>query len=321
MAGGPDFRLSNRVYNSLRKFADREERQQQRLHEKKEKSTSDMALDQKTRLILYKLVNGGVLDEINGSISSGKESVVFHGTSPLDSSDPSAGSEEVAIKVFKTTLTEFKNRQQFLHGDRRFEARVGRQSARKLVKLWAEKEYANLTRMARAGLHCPQVILQRKHVLVMSFVGRDGRPAPKLKDLDMSPADWRQCLDDLLADMHTLYNTCRLVHADLSEYNILYAQHKPHIIDVGQAVEPEHPRAKEYLYRDCANVHRFFDKVGCPDLPSAADIFRSVCGLDITPEEQKEYLVSLRGSRAAPKESLTWREEPVCSQHPNRKQT
>lgn len=38
----------------------------------------EQVLDPRTKLILYKLVNNGVLDSVNGSISSGKESVVFH---------------------------------------------------------------------------------------------------------------------------------------------------------------------------------------------------------------------------------------------------
>lgn len=37
-----------------------------------------MAVDQKTRLIMYKLVNSEVLENVNGVISAGKESVVFH---------------------------------------------------------------------------------------------------------------------------------------------------------------------------------------------------------------------------------------------------
>jgi serine/threonine-protein kinase RIO1 len=73
--------------------------------------------------------------------------------------------------LLQTTLTEFKQRQQFLHGDRRFESRVGRQSARKLVKLWAEKESANLMRMARGGVPCPEMVLQHKHVLLLGFIG------------------------------------------------------------------------------------------------------------------------------------------------------
>ena len=36
------------------------------------------AIDPKTTLIMYKLVNSGILEAINGVISAGKESVVFH---------------------------------------------------------------------------------------------------------------------------------------------------------------------------------------------------------------------------------------------------
>ncbi len=38
------------------------------------------AVDPVTRLILYKLVNGGLLESVDGIVSSGKESVVFHAT-------------------------------------------------------------------------------------------------------------------------------------------------------------------------------------------------------------------------------------------------
>lgn len=50
-----------------------------------------------------------------------------------------------------------------------------------MVRLWAEKEMRNLTRMHSAGLPVPQPILLRSHVLMMSFIGKDGWPAPKLK--------------------------------------------------------------------------------------------------------------------------------------------
>lgn len=35
-------------------------------------------MDPRTRLLMFKLVNAGVLEKINGCISTGKESVVFH---------------------------------------------------------------------------------------------------------------------------------------------------------------------------------------------------------------------------------------------------
>ena len=52
--------------------------QAQRLHEKKEHSTSDQVMDTKTRLMLFKMVDNQVLSEINGCVSTGKEACVFH---------------------------------------------------------------------------------------------------------------------------------------------------------------------------------------------------------------------------------------------------
>lgn len=54
--------------------------QAQRLHEKKEHSTTEQALDPKTKLMLFKLVDSGVLAEVNGCISTGKEACVYHAT-------------------------------------------------------------------------------------------------------------------------------------------------------------------------------------------------------------------------------------------------
>ena len=38
----------------------------------------EQVLDPKTRLLLYKLVNTGILEAVNGCISTGKEACVFH---------------------------------------------------------------------------------------------------------------------------------------------------------------------------------------------------------------------------------------------------
>lgn len=50
------------------------------------------------------------------------------------------------------------------------------------------------------------------------------------------------------------------MHADLSEYNILYHRGTPYIIDVSQSVEHDHPNALVFLRADCANVTTFFRK-------------------------------------------------------------
>ena len=51
-----------------------------------------------------------------------------------------------------------------------------------MVKVWAEKEMRNLLRMKQAGLRCPTPYFLKQHVLGMAFIGREGWPAPRLKD-------------------------------------------------------------------------------------------------------------------------------------------
>ena len=58
----------------------------------------------------------------------------------------------------------------------------------------------------------------------MSFIGSDGAPAPKLRDVDFSEnyADLEIAYEQVVDMMTRLYKDCHLVHADLSEYNILW---------------------------------------------------------------------------------------------------
>lgn len=69
----------------------------------------------------------------------------------------------------------------YVSGDFRFRAGYCRRNPRKMVKMWAEKEFRNLNRLYQAGIPCPKPILLRQHVLVMSFIGESGVAAPRLK--------------------------------------------------------------------------------------------------------------------------------------------
>lgn len=115
-----------------------------RLHEKKEKSSAEKAIDEKSRILLFKLVNGGVLDSINGIIATGKESVVIHAIGENPEKGITMG--EVAIKIFKTTITEFQNRIHYIVGDPVLEqaGKLSRQNPKLTIPLWAEKEMHNL---------------------------------------------------------------------------------------------------------------------------------------------------------------------------------
>ncbi len=59
-----------------------------------------------------------------------------------------------------------------------------------------------------------------------------------------------------------MYHACKLVHADLSEYNIIYHAAALHIIDVSQSVEHDHPNAYDFLRADLRNVEEFFGRYG-----------------------------------------------------------
>lgn len=287
-----DLKLSNSVFNTLKQHSYREERQSARLHEKKEHSTHEQVLDPKTRLMLYKLVNGEVLEAVNGCISTGKEACVFHANGGRREEEPMP--EECAVKVFKTTLNEFKTRDRYIKDDHRFRDRFSKQNPRKVIRLWAEKEMCNLSRMKKAGIACPTVALLKKHILVMSFIGKDQQPAPKLKDAVLSARQLQLAYEQCVQMMCTMYQKCKLIHADLSEYNMLWHDNKVWFIDVSQSVEPMHPHALEFLYRDCTNVVEFFTKCRVPDVVAAHDLFNKVSQLDITPSTDQDFLSQIQ---------------------------
>src|SRR5699024_7043713 len=92
-------------------------------------------------------------------------------------------------------------------------------------------------------------------ILIMEFIGKDGRPAPTLKNLIFSS---EQMLEDVwnqvIELISKLYTDCDMIHGDLSEYNLLWHESKIFCIDVSQSVRSTHPQAFSLLYRDICNI-------------------------------------------------------------------
>ncbi|KAK2978797.1 hypothetical protein RJ640_014084 [Escallonia rubra] len=214
--------------------------------EKADRATVEQAIDPRTRMVLFKMLNRGVFHDINGCISTGKEANVYHATK--------SDGQELAIKVYKTSVLVFKDRDRYVQGDYRFRHGYCKHNPRKMVKTWAEKEMRNLMRLKAAGIRCPSPLLLRLHVLVMEFIGKAGWAAPRLKDAALSLDKLRECYMELIMEMRTLYQKCKLVHGDLSEYNILYYEGHLYIIDVSQSVDLDHPHALDFLREDCVHV-------------------------------------------------------------------
>ena len=54
--------------------------------DKSDRATAEQVMDPRTRMILFKMLSRGVITEINGCISTGKEANVYHATAK-DGSD------------------------------------------------------------------------------------------------------------------------------------------------------------------------------------------------------------------------------------------
>jgi RIO kinase 1 len=207
--------------------------------------------DRSTLMTLYDFLNQGTIAEIRGAVKAGKESKIYWGLGSDES--------ELAIKIYLTVSSEFKKGMLlYIEGDQRF-AHVKRDT-RSLVYVWAQKEFKNLKRAYEAGVPVPKPIAVSKNLLVMNFVGKNGVPAPLLKAVSLAKPErtYRQ----LITSIRKLYQKAELVHADLSEYNIMIWKGKPVLFDVSQAVLLNHPMAQQFLRRDLENLTHYFERLG-----------------------------------------------------------
>ena len=124
----------------------------------------------------------------------------------------------------------------------------------------------------------------------MEFIGEKGQAAPRLRDANLS--DWNQSYLQTIMIVRRLYQRCKLIHADLSEYNLLYYKDEVWVIDVSQAVENDHPMALDFLRRDCSIVQEFFSKK-LERVLTTQDTFSFVTDLSITDEEEEAVFAFL----------------------------
>lgn len=250
-----DYPINNTTTNSLKRTEKRLDSLRFRVKDKSDRATVDQVLDPRTIRILSKLVTQGHVSEIHGCVSTGKEANVYQAVTE--------SGEDRVIKVYKTSILIFKDRDRYVQGDFRFRRGYRGGNPRKMVQLWAEKEMRNLARIYRAGIPCPKPHVLKSHILVMDMIGRDGLPAPLLKNAVIEDeSKYCSIYGKLIDYMRRLFQDCRLVHADLSEFNLILLDDEVYIIDVSQSVEHDHMMAKEFLEKDCENVNEFFRKNG-----------------------------------------------------------
>ena len=222
---------------------------------KKNKVVNEV-LDKSTIMTLYKMITGGILSGVNGSISAGKESLVFWG---LNSTGMS-----VALKIYLVSTSNFKRRQEYVLGDPRFTS--VKKGTKNMVYLWAKKEFRNLKQCQAAGIPAPRPIHVANNVLAMEFIGSShhsndtyamSTPATQLLHSKVNYDDYLQAIS-IIVDM---YEKASLVHGDYSEYNIFKVDGRGLVVfDLGSAVHKNHPNSTVFLQRDINNIIRFFKK-------------------------------------------------------------
>ena len=205
-------------------------------------------LDKPTIFELYELIKSKIISYVNGVVKSGKESVVFWAVGPNQS--------DLALKVYLVTTSNFKKRSEYLIGDPRF-ARV-KKGTKNIVYLWAKKEFQNILQCYNCGIPVVTPIHVSKNILVMKFVGSDGKPEKTLLESDVDENDYYQCIQ-IITD---LFKKAKLVHADFSEFNVFKTNSGLKLFDLGSAIDLNHPKMMDFLKRDINNISNFFVKRG-----------------------------------------------------------
>jgi len=192
-------------------------------------------------LAVNALVKAEVLEAFGKSLGVGKEADVY------DALDTKG--EQVAVKFHRLGRISF------------------RQTIRKRgyitksaswlfqSRLAAEKEFQALKLLFPHKIAVPKPISQNRHVIVMGMI--EGAELAKWKGIPQP----QKILKEILRNVRKAYLKTGVIHADLSEYNIIL---KPNmhilIIDWPQYVTKEHPNAKMLLTRDVRNVLNYFKR-------------------------------------------------------------
>eukprot|EP00529_Nitzschia_sp_RCC80_P010364 CAMPEP_0113487580 /NCGR_PEP_ID=MMETSP0014_2-20120614/25580_1 /TAXON_ID=2857 /ORGANISM="Nitzschia sp." /LENGTH=761 /DNA_ID=CAMNT_0000381277 /DNA_START=38 /DNA_END=2319 /DNA_ORIENTATION=+ /assembly_acc=CAM_ASM_000159 len=251
--------------------------------------TRGKAMDPNVRLQVDRAINNGLVKSLNGAVKQGKEAVFYHAYGGRNSGSSDTLSQlsnegfDVAVKVFKR-ITEFRGRGEYVDGDPRYGTHFRNMSEREQLNLWSEKEFRNLIRASRGGVPVPTPLHYKDNIIFMRFMGQDCWPAPQIREIGIrkGSSKWATLYNQVLESMRRLYTDAKLVHADLSEYNILICpvsqvdnpiasdsdpNPKPDdlqtvLIDFGQAVDIRHPKSNELLIRDATRVRAFFHNQG-----------------------------------------------------------
>lgn len=195
--------------------------------------------------LLFKLSSQGYFEELESTISVGKEANIFTAVTK--------DHKRIVAKIYRLENCNFNKMYDYLNADSRYNG-VSR-NQRRIIFEWVQREFRNLM-IAREVIRVPKPILFKDNVLLMEFIGNTD-PAPELKD--HAPKDPEKFFNKIIDNMHKLYHK-KLIHGDLSAFNILIHNEEPIFIDFSQATPTDSSNSDELIKRDIKNISHYFRK-------------------------------------------------------------
>jgi RIO kinase 2 len=190
-------------------------------------------------LAINALVKAGVLEAFGKPLGVGKEADVYDALNPKQ--------ERIAVKFHRLGRISFRQT------IRKRGYITERASWLFQSRLAAEKEFEALKLVYPYGIAVPEPIRQNRHVVAMGMI--EGAELAEWKEIPKP----EKVLKEILRNVRKAYLKAGVIHADLSEYNVIL---KPNmhilIIDWPQYVTREHPNAQQLLTRDVKNVLQYF---------------------------------------------------------------
>jgi len=194
-------------------------------------------------LALHALVKADILEAFGKPLGVGKEADVYDALMP--------GGRRVAVKFHRLGRVSFRQ-------TRRLRGYV----AEGVWADWyirsrsaAKREFKALRLAFSAGVSVPEPIARNRHVVVMDII-----EGVELAEVSELPDPWATLIE-ILSNVRKAYLRAGIIHADLSEFNVII---RPDvsilIIDWPQFVQKDHPNALELLERDVKTVLRFFKR-------------------------------------------------------------
>jgi RIO kinase 2 len=192
-------------------------------------------------LAINTLVKAGVISSFGQILGVGKEADVYDALN--------SEGKRIAVKFHRLGRISFR------------QTRRKRGYAREhsswlfLSHIAAEKEFQAMQLVYKNGVSVPEPLSHNRHVIAMGMI--EGAELSKYSEIGKP----EKVFKEILRNVRKTYLKAHVIHADLSEYNIIL---RPDghilIIDWPQYVMTDHANAKELLERDLKNIITFFSR-------------------------------------------------------------